>query len=82
MTRRRSGRPKTAVPGEGLLAGAIERRDWDAAALCLLWGVARAARTLPPGGIEALLQLLTSPARRRGTRRPRTGGETGHGQGS
>jgi hypothetical protein len=51
------------------LAAAIEREEWEVAALCLLLGVARAARTLPPDAVEALLEVLASgPAPRRRAR--------------
>lgn len=42
-----------------LLGTAIERRDWEAAALCLLLGAARAAQTLPPETLEQMIWLLT-----------------------
>ena len=44
-----------------LLEIAIERRDWETAALCLLLGVARAARALPPGALEEMIELLEGP---------------------
>jgi len=80
MTRPRDGRRQSKAPGRGLLSLAIEQGDWDAAAVCLLLGVARAARSLPPGAIEALLQLLSPPARGRKRRAPRDGGGMGHDQ--
>jgi hypothetical protein len=41
-----------------LLAVAIERENWELAALCLLYGFVRAVETLPPATVEALLELL------------------------
>jgi hypothetical protein len=57
-----------------LLEVAIERREWELAALCLLNGLARAAEKLPPEAIEELLDLLAAidephPAKRRRRRR-------------
>ena len=40
------------------LATAIERKNWDFVALCLLLGVAEIASTLPPETLEQLLDLL------------------------
>ncbi len=46
------------------LTVAIERQQWELAALCLLWGVSRAAAALPPDAADALLAVLdTAPAR-------------------
>jgi len=59
-----------ALRGRPLLAVAIEREDWELAALCLLLGAVRAAATLPPDAVEALLEELApeglSRHRRRG----------------
>ena len=54
-----------------LLAAAIEREDWEAAALCLLLGVTRAARKLPPETVEEMIELLAEapPPRKRQRRR-------------
>ena len=41
-----------------LLEIAIEREDWEAAALCLVLGIVEAVRKLPEGGIEEVLALL------------------------
>ena len=55
-----------------LLSVAIERQDWEAAALCLLLGVARAARKLPPETLEEMIALLSeAPPHRRRERRTR-----------
>ena len=44
---------------------AIERQQWELAALCLLLGVPRAAAALPPDAVEGLLEVLeTAPQRR------------------
>ena len=58
-----------------LLAIAIEREDWELAALVLLVGVSRAARLLPAETLEAMIELLSEaedPAHRR-RERPRGG---------
>lgn len=54
-----------------LLSVAIEREDWEAAALCLLLGVTRAARKLPPETLEEMIELLaeTPPHRTRERRK-------------
>jgi hypothetical protein len=47
------------------LAIAIQKKNWEFVALCLLLGVADAAATLPPQTLERLLELLeTNDARR------------------
>ena len=46
------------------LAIAIERRQWELAALCLLLGVTRAAAALPPDAVEGLLEVLSTPPNR------------------
>jgi hypothetical protein len=43
---------------KSLLAVAIERQNWELAALCLLYGMAKAIETLPAETVEALLALL------------------------
>jgi hypothetical protein len=45
------------------LTTAIERRDWDVAALFLVLGVARAARLLPQGTASDLLMALAEARR-------------------
>ena len=42
------------------LALAIERREWELAALYLLLGVSRAAAKLPPDAIHGLLEVLSA----------------------
>jgi hypothetical protein len=62
-----------------LLDVAIEREDWELAALCLIAGVIKAAEGLPQETLEALLDELEiegeQPMRRsgRGTGRRRPG---------
>jgi hypothetical protein len=54
------------------LALAIERQEWEVAALYLLLGVSQAAAKLPPDAIHGLLEVLSaeggesSPSPRRG----------------
>ena len=58
------------------LAVAIERKQWQLAALCLLLGLTEAAAKLPPEAVEGLLEVLTAedgPSRRKArSRRGRT----------
>ncbi len=42
------------------LAVAIERRDWELAALCLLVGVTQAAEKLPAETVDQLIELLAA----------------------
>lgn len=44
-----------------LLDVAIEREEWELAALVLLFGVTRAARLLPPETLEAMIDTLSEP---------------------
>lgn len=56
---------------KSLLAQAIEREDWELAALCLLLGVVEAANKLPRETLDALLdelELEEGPPRRRSLR--------------
>jgi hypothetical protein len=46
------------------LRTAIDRRDWDLAALYLLLGVARVVAVLPEGAASDLLALLEAGERR------------------
>lgn len=55
MQSEKSGRAST-------LAVAIERQDWELAALCLLVGMTRAAEKLPADSVEALIEMLAEPA--------------------
>ncbi|MDP2952387.1 MAG: hypothetical protein Q8O76_03625 [Chloroflexota bacterium] len=41
------------------LEAALAREDWDGAARCLLAGVARALRGVPPDSLEGLLEILS-----------------------
>ena len=43
------------------LAVALERRQWDLAAVYLLLGIVQAAESLPPESLEAILDLLSQP---------------------
>ena len=56
----------------GVLHRAIDERQWETAALCLLVAVAEAANRLPPQALEEMLELLaanTAPHRQRRERR-------------
>ena len=55
----------------GVLHRAIDARQWETAALCLLVAVAEAANRLPPQALEEMLELLAAkPAtQQRRTRR-------------
>ncbi len=44
----------------GVLHRAIDERQWETAALCLLVAVAEAANRLPPQAIEEMLELLAA----------------------
>lgn len=62
---------KDARP-RSLLAFAIERRDWELAALCLLVGVTIQARRIPPGAVDEIIAELAgddAPRRHRQRRR-------------
>jgi hypothetical protein len=60
------------------LALAIERKEWELAALYLLLGVSRAAAKLPPDAIYGLLEVLSAEGRE-GSPSSRRGG-SGRGQ--
>jgi hypothetical protein len=45
----------------GALSVAIERENWELAALCLLLGVAKAAEALSAESVDALIELLAEP---------------------
>ncbi len=64
-----------AFSGRGALNEAIQREHWELAALCLLVGVTRAAESLPPDAVEALLEILAEGPEPRRT--PRTGRREG-----
>ncbi len=40
------------------VATAIQKADWEAAAVCLLWGFVRAASKVPPEALQDLLDAL------------------------
>ena len=55
------------------LALAIERRQWELAALYLMLGVSQAAARLPPDAIYGLLEVLSAESEH-GSPSPRRGG--------
>ncbi len=59
------------------LAVAIERKQWNLAALLLLLGVAEAAEALPPDAVEGLLEVLAGLEAEED--RPRGGARRGRG---
>jgi hypothetical protein len=64
---------------KSLLAMAIEREDWETAALCLMLGVVEAANKLPRETLEALLDELALESALEGprARRAKGGGHAG-----
>ena len=63
---------------KSLLAQAIEREDWEVAALCLLLGAVEAANKLPRETLDALLDELDLDLEaHRGSRRRRRRGPRG-----
>ena len=50
---------------QSLLALAIEREDWDAAAVVLLYGVTEAMKRVPPEALEEMIELLSEERPRR-----------------
>jgi len=70
-----------ALRGRPLLAVAIERQDWELAALCLLLGAARAAAKMAPETLEALLQELAPEGLGRHRRRRTGKGRAAHDHG-
>jgi len=56
---------------KSLLAQAIEREDWEVAALCLMLGVVEAAEKLPRETLDALLDELEVDLRPHRARRSR-----------
>jgi hypothetical protein len=48
------------MKGMSALALAIERKEWELAALYLLLGVSRAAAKLPPDAVHGLLEVLSA----------------------
>ncbi len=55
----------------GVLHRAIDERQWEAAALCLLVAVAEAANRLPPQALEEMLELLVAKTATHRQRRKR-----------
>lgn len=68
---------------KSILAQAIEREDWEVAALCLLLGAVEAAEKMPREALEALLDELEldiiEPRPHRGSRARRRRGLHGPG---
>jgi hypothetical protein len=63
---------------KSVLAQAIEREDWEMAALCLLLGAVEAANKLPRETLDALLDELDFDLEtHRGSRRRRRRGPRG-----
>lgn len=61
-------------PPRSLLAIAIERENWELAALCIIAGFLEVVHALPPDAVESLLEVLgveEEPRRRRGRDRCR-----------
>ncbi len=54
-----------------VLHRAIDARQWETAALCLLVAVAEAANRLPPQALEEMLELLAAKTATRRQRRKR-----------
>jgi hypothetical protein len=67
------------IGSKSLLAQAIEKEDWEVAALCLLLGAVEAANKLPRETLDALLDELEiiGPGPHRGSRRHRRRGPHG-----
>ncbi len=61
------------MKGMSALALAIERKEWELAALYLLLGVSQAAAKLPPDAIYGLLEVLSAEGGE-GLPSPRRGG--------
>jgi hypothetical protein len=64
-----------------LLEVAIERGEWEAAAMCLVAGIIEATRSLPPESIEELLSLLALDDEPPGSHRRRRERRRRHGRG-
>ena len=45
----------------GLLAQAVQREQWELAALCLLLAALRTVQRLPPDAVVGLLEALEAP---------------------
>ena len=55
-----------------LFAAAIEKKDWELVALCLLYALAQSLAQLPPNAIEGALDALEErPQQIKGNRRGR-----------
>jgi hypothetical protein len=58
-------------PPRSLLAIAIERENWELAALCLIAGFLEVLEALPPDAAESLMEVLVAEDAPRGRRRGR-----------
>ncbi len=47
-------------PPRSLLAIAIERENWELAALCIIVSAAEHVRAMPPDAAESLLELMAA----------------------
>ena len=56
---------------KSLLAVAIEREDWDAAAVVLLLGMVETMRKVPPEALEEMIATLAEEHPHKARRRPR-----------
>jgi len=63
-----------------LLEIAIEREEWEAAAMCLVLGIVEATRKLPPESVEELLSLLALDDEPPGSHRRRREKRRRHGR--
>lgn len=59
------------TPFDNLLSIAIERENWELAALCIVFAAVEQVQGLPPEGADALLELLEIEGRRPIPRRGR-----------
>ncbi len=49
-----------------LLSRAIEQEDWEAAALCIVYGALKALESMPAESVDELMEMLAEePLRRR-----------------
>ncbi|HET9477017.1 MAG TPA: hypothetical protein VFP63_05985 [Dehalococcoidia bacterium] len=59
------------TPARNLLAVAIERQNWELAALCLVAAALEEIRSLPPDVTETMLEILAMEEERPALRCPR-----------
>lgn len=60
---------------DNLLAAAIERKDWEAAAVVIIAGAHDITRLLPPDVIEQMIELLAEDPPQRHARKGRGRGQ-------